>query len=47
MIGCAVAIGTFRFWTGGSPKARALVSVAVLVFFAAVPAGLVHLGIPS
>lgn len=31
VFGCAAAIGTFRFWTGGTPLARATVTLAILV----------------
>lgn len=47
LIGCVGAIGTFRFWAGGSPKARATATVAGLVFIGAVLAELAYLGLPS
>jgi hypothetical protein len=47
VIGCAAAIGTFRFWSHGSPVARSAVSVAVLIVVASVSSILVFLRIPT
>ena len=46
-VGCAGAIGTFRFWTGGTPVARAIITVAVLAAAMAGLATAVYFGIPG
>ena len=47
VVGCVGAIGTFRFWTGGTPVARAAVTVAVLAVLMIGLAAAVYLGIPG
>lgn len=45
VIGCAGAIGTFRFWTGGSPGQRAVVTVSTLSAVTALVVALGYFGI--
>ncbi|ABD53609.1 hypothetical protein [Jannaschia sp. CCS1] len=46
VFGCAAAIGTFRFWHGGTPLARAGLTLAILAGLAATLGLAAYLAIP-